>query len=137
MDDVIYIYLDFIPVVSTTSPEDSLALLLALYAVFELNFNKNSRTIRLLYGVAFGDKRFISNTIRNLIQEKGIDIYSEQNRKISSNTNSISNNSITVNNDFQSSSQNQHNSTCPSTIEDVSCLNSNNSKVNTAIISDE
>jgi hypothetical protein len=102
--------LDFIPVVSTTSPDDSLALLLALYSVFELNFNKNSRTIRLLYAIVFSDKRFISNTIRSFIHEKGIDIYSEINKKTSNDTNSAVNNSTIVDTDAKSSSPNQLNS---------------------------
>jgi hypothetical protein len=136
-DDVIYVYLDFLPIVSTTSPDDGLALLLALYTIFELNFNKHARAIRLLYAVVFGDKRFISNVIRNVIQEKGIDIYSEQNRKILNNTDLISNNLTTVNHDFQSSSSDKHNSTCRSTIEDVTCVDNNNSNVSPATISQE
>ena len=70
IDDVIYVYVDFTPIVSSTSPDDGLELLLSMYAVFELNFNKNSRTIRLLYGIVFNDKRFLSNTIRSLLHEK-------------------------------------------------------------------
>ncbi|CAF1542079.1 unnamed protein product, partial [Adineta steineri] len=66
MNDVMHIFVDFNPIVSSTSPDDGLALILAMYAAFELNFNKNSRTIRLLYAIVFGDKRFISNSIRNL-----------------------------------------------------------------------
>ncbi|CAF1502699.1 unnamed protein product [Adineta ricciae] len=93
MNDVMHIFVDFIPIVSSTSPDDGLALLLAMYAVFELNFNKNSRTIRLLYATVFGDKRFLSNSIRNLIKEKQIDICFEQNRKISNLTSSVAANS--------------------------------------------
>ena len=74
-DDIIHIYVDFVPIVSTTSFDDALALLIAMYAIFELNFNKNSRTVRLICAIAFGYKRFLHNTIRNFIQEKGIDIY--------------------------------------------------------------
>ncbi|CAF4327572.1 unnamed protein product, partial [Adineta steineri] len=47
MNDVMHIFVDFNPIVSSTSPDDGLALILAMYAVLELNFNKNSRTIRL------------------------------------------------------------------------------------------
>ncbi|CAF1468905.1 unnamed protein product, partial [Adineta steineri] len=65
MNDVMHIFVDFNPIVSSTSPDDGLALLLAMYAVFKLNFNKNNRTIRLLYAIVFGDKRFISNSIRD------------------------------------------------------------------------
>ncbi|CAF1462705.1 unnamed protein product, partial [Didymodactylos carnosus] len=53
-DDVIYIYVDYLPIVSTTSLDDVLALLLGMYA--ELNFSKSSRVIRLLYTVVFCDK---------------------------------------------------------------------------------
>jgi activator of HSP90 ATPase len=128
---------DFVSIVSTTSPDDALALLLAMYAIFELNFHKNSRTVRLLYGIAFSDKRFLSNTIRNFIQEKGIDIYMEQNRKTSNDTNGISNNSATVNLNSQTSSQDKLNSHCPSSIEDVNSLNDENSASNLTIISNE
>jgi len=58
IDDVIYIYVDFVSVTSATSPDIGLTLLLAMYVIFELNFHKNSRAVRLLYAVAFGDKRF-------------------------------------------------------------------------------
>ncbi|CAF4239618.1 unnamed protein product, partial [Adineta steineri] len=96
MNDVMHIFVDFNPIVSSTSPDDGLALLLAMYAVFELNFNKNNRTIRLLYAIVFGDKRFISNSIRNLVKEKNIDISFEQNRKLSNITNTITDNSTTA-----------------------------------------
>lgn len=108
MNDVIHIFVDFIPIVSSTSPDDGLALLLAMYAVFELNFNKNSRTIRLLYAIVFGDKRFISNIVRNLVKEKQIDISLEQNRKISNLTHDATNNSTTTKHvSAQSMSQDQ------------------------------
>ncbi|CAF3846764.1 unnamed protein product [Adineta steineri] len=96
MNDVMHIFVDFNPIVSSTSPDDGLALILAMYAVLELNFNKNSRTIRLLYAIVFGDKRFISNSIRNLVKEKNIDISFEQNRKLSNITNTITDNSTTT-----------------------------------------
>ncbi|CAF4351751.1 unnamed protein product, partial [Rotaria magnacalcarata] len=91
-DNVIYIYLDFLPIVSTTSPDDGLALLLAIYLIFELNFPKNNRSIRFLYSIIFGDTRFISNKMRNLIKEKNIEISTEQNRKLLDNTNLFPNN---------------------------------------------
>lgn len=82
-----HIYVDFIPIVSTSSPDDGLALLLAMYSIFELNFNKNSRTIRLLYCIAFSDKRFLTNTIRRFMKDKCIDINDEQNRTTTTTTN--------------------------------------------------
>jgi hypothetical protein len=80
-DDLIYVYVDFIPITSTASPDDALALLIAMYTIFELSFNKNSRTVRLLYSCLHGDKRFLSNSIRVFIKGKQIDIYSEQNHQ--------------------------------------------------------
>ncbi len=93
IDDLIYIYVDYYSITSTTSPDDALALLIAIYTIFELNFNKNSRTMRLLYSVLHGDKRFLSNPIRILIKEKNIDLDSEQDHKQSISSNSISNES--------------------------------------------
>ncbi|CAF3505671.1 unnamed protein product [Rotaria socialis] len=117
VDHIIHVYVDFIPIVSTTSPDDALALLLAMYAIFELNFHKNSRSIRLLYAIVFADKRFLSNTIRDVIQEKQIDIYSELNRQQLTEINSITNNLVTES----------------STTEQPHCYNDNKSSVNMVI----
>ncbi len=136
LDDTIHIYVDFVPVVSTSSADDALALVLALYAILELNFNKNARTIRLIYAVVFGDKRFLSNTIRHLIQEKGIDIYLEKNRKVSNNNNLISTKSTSINSNSQSSLQDEINQPC-SSIENINCLNPDNPKMNMANTSNE
>ncbi|CAF1625008.1 unnamed protein product [Rotaria magnacalcarata] len=132
-DNVIYIYLDFLLIVSTTSPDDGLALLLAIYLIFELNFSKNNRSIRFLYSIIFGDIRFISNKMRNLIKEKNIEISIEQNRKLLDNTNLFSNSHTTVNNDSQSSQSKVNiNASCIILPEDLSSLNHNNLNVNTA-----
>jgi hypothetical protein len=77
-DDLIYLYVDFIPITSTVSPDDALALLIGMYSIFELCFNKNSRTIRFLYSFLHGDKRFLSNSIRIFIKDNNIDIYAEK-----------------------------------------------------------
>ena len=105
VDNTIHIYANFLSIVTTTSPDDGLALLLAMYVVFELNFPKNGRAMRFLYSIVFGDTRYLSNKMRSLIKEKDIEIYTEQNRKISENANLISNSRIAVDNDIQSSSQ--------------------------------
>lgn len=81
-DDLIYIYVDFIPITSTSSPDDALALLIGMYTIFELCFNKNGRTIRFLYSYFYDDKRFLSNSIRIFIKENSINIDSEQNQQI-------------------------------------------------------
>ncbi|CAF4178244.1 unnamed protein product [Rotaria magnacalcarata] len=131
-DNVIYIYLDFLLIVSTTSPDDGLALLLAIYLIFELNFSKNNRSIRFLYSIIFGDIRFISNKMRNLIKEKNIEISIEQNRKLLDNTNLFSNSHTTVNNDSQSSQSKVNINASCILPEDLSSLNHNNLNVNTA-----
>ena len=75
VDDLINIYVDFLPITATTSPDDALALLISMYTIFELNFPKNNRTIRLLYSILHADKRFLPNTIRAFIREKQIDFF--------------------------------------------------------------
>ena len=88
--------MDFIPIISTDSPDDAVALLIAMYTIFELVFDKKSRAIRLLYSILHGDKRFLSNSIRILIKEKNIDIYYEQQLISSASSNSSLNNSTTT-----------------------------------------
>jgi hypothetical protein len=68
-----------------------------MYTIFELSFDKKSRAIRLLYSVLHGDKRFLSNSIRNLIRDKNIDIDWQLKQKLSSSSSiSLSNNSTTL-----------------------------------------
>ena len=68
-----------------------------MYTIFELSFDKKSRAIRLLYSVLHGDKNFLSNSIRNLINEKKIDIHWARNHKSSSSSSTHqSNDSSTV-----------------------------------------
>ena len=75
VDDLINIYVDFLPITTTTSPDDALALLISMYTIFELNFPKNNRTMRLLYSILHADKRFLPNTVRAFIREKQIDFF--------------------------------------------------------------
>lgn len=131
-DSTIDIYTDFLPIVSTASPDDGLALLLAMYVVFELNFPKNGRAIRFLYAIVFGDTRYLSNKMRSLIKEKDIEIQTEQNRKSCENKTLASNNRSTVDNDAQSSSQ-----VNPSLSLDVVPLNNKSLNINTTIASTE
>ncbi|CAF1362987.1 unnamed protein product [Adineta steineri] len=101
-DDRIYIYVDFVQVVSTSSPDDVVALLIAMYTIFELAFNKNSRSIRLLYSILYADPCFLPNTIRIFLKEKNIDVYDEENKKLTSSSTTLSNN-ITTSINSQSS----------------------------------
>ncbi|CAF4051096.1 unnamed protein product [Rotaria sordida] len=134
-DNTITVYTDFLSIVSATSPDDALALLLAMYVVFELNFPKNGRAIRFLYSIMLGDTRYLSNKMRTLIKEKNIEIYTEQNRKIYESTCSVSNSHSAVSNDTQSLSQASSNlSSTP--LEGLYQLhNNNNLKMNTTIAS--
>lgn len=51
-----------------------MALLIGMYSVFELSFDKKSRTVRFLYCVLNSEKQFLSNSIRVLIKEKNIEV---------------------------------------------------------------
>lgn len=77
-DDVFHIYVDFHRIAATNSPDDAVALTLAMFSIFELGFEKNGRTLRFLYAILYGDKRYLSNSTRNLVREKSINIYAEQ-----------------------------------------------------------
>ena len=114
------VYVDFIPVVSTDSSDDALALLIAMYTLFELTFDKKSRTIRLLYSILHSDKRYLSNTLRHFITQRNIDIYCEGKYKLlSSFSDRQSNNSTT---DPQAKSQSDSASIDKSVHEDFSSI---------------
>ena len=67
-----------------------------MYTIFELSFNRKSRTIRFLYSVLHSDKRFLSNSIRIFIKENNVDIYSEQQQSSLTSSKHVSNISPTV-----------------------------------------
>ena len=90
VDDLMHIYVDFHPILSASSPDDAVALLIAMYSIFELSFDKKSRTTRLLYAVLYGDKQFLSNSIRILIKEKNIYIHCQRLQLPSSSSTSLS-----------------------------------------------
>ncbi len=76
-----------------------------MYSIFELSFDKKSRTIRFLYCVLHGDKQFLSNSIRVLIKEKNIDIHRERLQLPSISSYSVSNNTTTITSVSQSQLQ--------------------------------
>lgn len=78
VDDQMHIYVDFVPILSRTSPDDALGLLLCMYSIFELNFYRHCRAIRFIYSIFYGDKHFLSNSMRLLIKEKRIDILDQR-----------------------------------------------------------
>jgi hypothetical protein len=88
-----------------------------MYTIFELAFNKNSRSIRLLYSVLYADARFLPNTIRIFLKEKNIDIYDEENKKLT-NTSIISSNNSTTSINSQSSNDLDIIQTCSSAVQD-------------------
>ncbi|CAF3005309.1 unnamed protein product [Rotaria sp. Silwood2] len=120
INDQIHIYVDFIPIVSTTSPDDALGLLIAMYNIFELNFNKNSRAIRFLYSILHGDKRFLSNGMRLLIKDKGIDIFNKTSQQHATSSNSDGNNSTTTSSSPPNSSNNNSNTESIPVVENKS-----------------
>lgn len=119
LDDLIHIYVDFLPIVSTTSPDDALALLIAIYTIFELNFPKGSRTIRLLYCILHNDKRFLTNTTRFFINEKRIEMFipSSQTQFILQSTTSEQSTSLERNSNASSDDFCLHVSTEPPTTD--------------------
>lgn len=117
MNDIIYVYVDFDPILSTTSPDDAVALLIAMYSIFELSFDKKSRTIRFLYCVLHGDKQFLSNSIRVLIKEKSIHIHQERLQQTSASSDSISSNESALISESQVQSQTVKNKSDKSTDE--------------------
>jgi hypothetical protein len=123
IDDLIYVYVDFNQILSTNSPDDAVALLIAMYTIFELSFDKKSRTIRFLYAVLHGDKQFLSNSIRILIKEKNIDIDRERPKVSSISSNSLSNSSTTLTTQSQAQSQIETNLLDHSTAEHTSPIN--------------
>ena len=110
IDNLIHVYVDFNPILSTNSPDDAIALLIAMYTIFELTFDKKSRTIRFIYSVLHGDKRYLSNSLRFLIKEKNIDIQYEQHKISSTSFNSACNSSIIPIVEIQTQTQIQMNS---------------------------
>ncbi|CAF3367851.1 unnamed protein product [Rotaria sp. Silwood2] len=105
IDDIIHIYVDFHPILSTNSPDDAIGLLISMYSIFELSFDKKSRTIRFLYCVLYGEKQFLSNSIRLLIKEENINIHRERLQLSSISSYSVSNNTTTLISESQSQLQ--------------------------------
>lgn len=96
-----------------------------MYTIFDLAFDKKSRTSRLLYSVLHAETRCLTNSVRILIKEKNIDIHSEQLYQHQIIRNSSSNISTIVMNKTQPHHQNiqntpSNNSTSPMTLTNES-----------------
>ena len=81
---MLHVYVDYNHITQTSSPDDGLTLILSMFSIFELAFEKNGRVLRFLYAIMFGEKRYLSNTTRNLVTEKSINIYAEKNASLTS-----------------------------------------------------
>ncbi len=64
MTDKYELYLDYQLIVQTASAEAALSILLALYNIFEIKFQRHYRGIHLLYGVIFEDNNELSKSFR-------------------------------------------------------------------------
>ncbi|CAF0911219.1 unnamed protein product [Didymodactylos carnosus] len=56
-------------VVTTTTLQEAVALLVATYNSFQLKPDPRSRTVRLLYTVLLNERKYISNNIRAILNE--------------------------------------------------------------------
>lgn len=89
-DDSFHVYVDYHRITETNSPDNVLALVLSMFSIFELSFAKNARVFRFLYAIIFGAKRYLSNVMRKIMQEKSIDIYQPKDAIMSSGFSSAS-----------------------------------------------
>ncbi|CAF1357077.1 unnamed protein product [Adineta steineri] len=67
LDNKFELYLDFHLVTHTSSFSQALALLTALYYVFEIRFGHHNRCCRLLYGILFEDSHYLNKALKNLL----------------------------------------------------------------------
>lgn len=61
------LYLDFHLITDTNSCSTALALLLALYYVFEIRFSSHNRCCRLVYSILFEDTHHLNKSLKNLL----------------------------------------------------------------------
>lgn len=80
-----------------------------MYSIFDLTFDKKSRTSRLIYSALHAETRCLTNAVRIFIKEKNIDIYAEQQHQYQVIQNSSSSNSKTLSDESQQKSQSQMN----------------------------
>ncbi|CAF1690843.1 unnamed protein product [Adineta ricciae] len=101
------VYVDFISIVSTDSVDDAVGLLIAMYTIFGLSFDKKSRAVRLLYSVLYDETRYLTNSVRILMKEKNIEVHSQQQKQHQPMLNASSNDSTMPSTESRSSSQAQ------------------------------
>ncbi|CAF1077554.1 unnamed protein product [Adineta steineri] len=66
INNVIHIYVDFISILSTNYVDDAFALLIAMYIIFGLTFDRKSRIVKLLHSVLYGETKYLTNSINSL-----------------------------------------------------------------------
>ncbi|CAF2055407.1 unnamed protein product [Rotaria magnacalcarata] len=67
LNDKYELYLDYERIVQTTSASEALSLLISLYNVFEIKFQRHGRAAHLLYGVLFEDTNELSKSLRAIL----------------------------------------------------------------------
>ncbi|CAF1394708.1 unnamed protein product [Adineta ricciae] len=114
INDTMDVYVDFISIVSTDSVDDAVGLLIAMYTIFGLSFDKKSRAVRLLYSVLYGETRYLTNSVRILMKEKSIEVHSQQQKQHQPMLNASSNDSTMPSTESRSTSQAQPQPQSPS-----------------------
>lgn len=76
-----------------------------MYTIFDLAFDKKSRTSRFIYSILHAETRYLTNSMRVFIKDKNIDIYAEQQFQNQSIQNALSDNSKTIRTESQQQSQ--------------------------------
>jgi hypothetical protein len=79
-DDGFVIHVDFVPVAKTDDCSTALALTIALYSIFEIQFGSHNRAIRLLYGVLLQELDALDKRLRALLSDWSVSI--QNNRQI-------------------------------------------------------
>ncbi len=67
LSDKYELYLDRQLIVQTTCAYQAMSILLGLYNIFEIKFQRHFRGVHLLYGVMFEDSNEISKSLRKLL----------------------------------------------------------------------
>ncbi|CAF1194308.1 unnamed protein product, partial [Didymodactylos carnosus] len=67
------VYVNWLVISSTSSLDEAIALLISMYNISEIKFDPRSRTVRLLYITLLNERKYISNSIRSLLNELNYD----------------------------------------------------------------
>ncbi|CAF4572173.1 unnamed protein product [Rotaria socialis] len=67
--DKFVIYLDYDAITETTSIDQTLCIIIALYVIFELQFGTHNRIIHLLYGILLQEPAALTKQLRLILKE--------------------------------------------------------------------